>query len=92
MPFLTRTAAGIGRYALRSGGKLLEDLQSGTDLKTAAKARLDDAKRVALDAVKDTLISAGQSGTGIRRRRKRKLKQIGGRRTKRIRSREDIFG
>lgn len=87
VPFLKRTAASAGRYALKSGQRLLEDIEQGKSLKEAAGARLAEAKQDALNKV------LGQSGSGRKRRRK---KQLGGRRrVKRIVAssrRGDIFG
>jgi hypothetical protein len=79
VPFLKRGLASAGRYVARSGGRLIEDLQSGTDLKTAAQNRLEEAKRDALGALGDTLTTVGQSGRGRRRKRRVKRKQVGGR-------------
>lgn len=74
LPFIKNTLFGVGRYALRSGGKLLDDVQGGATFKEAAKNRWDAAKR---DAV--AVATGGQVGTGRKRKKccRRKKGQSG---------------
>ena len=100
VPFLKRGLVSAGGYALRSGGRLLKDLTEGVDLKTAAKARLEEAKQDALGAISESLASAGQSGSGRKRIKLRSGRRIKG--LKRIKHQQiggivsrrkgDIFG
>lgn len=81
VPFIKKGLYGIGRYALRSGGRLLDDLEQGTNLKTAAKARFDEAKRDAIGTV-----IGNQDGSGRKRKRKSHKRAV-----KRLKK-KDIFG
>ena len=72
LPFLKNTLFGLGRYALRSGGQMLDDVQGGANVKDAFHNRVNAAKR---DAI--TKITGGQVGTGGRRRKRKRRSQTG---------------
>lgn len=104
IPFIKQGLLGVGKYALRSGAKFLDSLESGQSVKEAARERWRAAKD---DAI--TKITGGQVGTGkiykkkkkrcCRRRRqtrtttskRRERNTTTTRRTKRRRTKSDIF-
>jgi hypothetical protein len=99
VPIFKRGLAGVGKYALRSGAKFVDDVAGGKSFKEAAQGRLIAAKNDALSKLRDEMSSAGeQTGTGKRKRKRKcctKPQPGKGKRQKKRqkkRSKADFFG
>ena len=94
VPFLKRGLFSLGKYALSSGNKFLEDLEAGKNLNEAAHDRLRAAKNDAIQT-----ITGGQIGSGRKLKKKRKCcpstvtkRKRTKKQKKRQRTKADFFG
>jgi len=68
LPFLQKGAKSVGKAALNTGVNIAQDVLTGEDLKTSAKARVKQTARKLTDDAINTITS--QTGNGSKRQAK----------------------